>query len=55
MNMQIDLDMLALLVLLTAHTGAMFYWGGRVSKAVGILEKLVENHEVRIRNLEILE
>lgn len=52
-DVQIDSEILALIVLLTAQTGAMFYWGGRVGKAVNILEKLVENHGIRIHNLEI--
>lgn len=50
--MEIDPEIIALILLLIAQTGAMFYWGGRVGKAVDILEKLVENHETRILNLE---
>ena len=49
----IDTSTLSILFLLVIHTGALFYWGGRVSKTLSILEVLVKDHDARIRALEL--
>ena len=38
--------------ILLAHTGALFYWGGRITKAIDHLEKILGVQEQRIIFLE---
>ena len=43
---------LGLIAVVLTNAGVAFYWGGRISKAINLLEKITDDHEGRIRELE---
>ena len=50
--MTIDPGLLSVVILLVVHTGALFYWGGTTTKTLVTMEKLLEEHNKRLRALE---
>lgn len=53
-ELTLDVTTLSFIIALLIHSGALFYWGGRMSKAVTILERVSSDHDKRIRELEQL-
>jgi len=49
----IDYGIIAIILSVVLHSGALFYWGGKISKSVSILEKLVSDLDVRVREVEL--
>jgi hypothetical protein len=47
------LGVVAGLLGILAQTGAMFYWGGKMSANMTQLSEVTEDHEGRIRDLEL--
>lgn len=43
---------IALIVTLLAHTGMLFYWGGKISTSLSVLNNTVADHEDRLRQVE---
>lgn len=41
-----------LVAMILANSAILFYWGGKVSKAIDLLEKMTGDHEERLRSLE---
>ena len=41
-----------LLVVVLVNAGSALYWGGKLSRAIQLLEKIADDHETRIRKLE---
>ena len=48
----IDLQTAAFALALFVHAGALLWWGGKISKTVSVLERLLQDHEQRLRGLE---
>ena len=48
----IGLGVITALVAIVAQTGAMFYWGGRISAGMEALNHASQDHEGRLRRLE---
>lgn len=47
-----QLGSMAIIIGLLAQTGAMFYWGGKISAGISRLNDLGEDHEERLRKIE---
>lgn len=48
----IGVGVVASLVAIIAQTGAMFYWGGKMTANMEQLSAVTQDHESRIRELE---
>lgn len=48
-----EISLMAIALGVLAQCGALFYWGGKLSKSVSIMEKIVSKHDDRIRELEM--
>ena len=49
----IDYAVIGIILSVVLHSGALFYWGGKISKSVSILENIVSKMDDRVRNLEL--
>lgn len=47
-----DYPLAGLVVVLLAHTAGLFFFGGKLSQTVSSIERMIEDHEVRLRTLE---
>ena len=52
LEMSIVIGIVSVMGMVVANAAVLFYWGGKISKAIDLLEKMSSDHEERLRTLE---